>query len=126
MKNKTSDKHANIIDQALNLYADNNNADIKAVFALIKSAFLKKDGEILVQGRKHSAALEKKLGTENTVRFIELHQEIANEIQQVNEQLIRLLTLKVNTAWYFAGHHYVEIFQQLKRDMRQLDFTGLE
>lgn len=126
IKNKTSDKHADIIDLALKKLPTQNETEYNAVFKLIKSAFIKQDGEILIQGRKHSAALEKKLGGENTESFIELHLEIADRIQNVSEQLKRLLTLKINKAWYFAGNQYVEIFQQLKRETRQLDFTDLE
>ena len=121
IKNKTSAKHAISIDQALK-----HETDGKLAFELIKSAFIKKDGEILAQGRKHTVALEKKLGTENAESFIELHHDIASNIQNIQEQLTRLLTLKINKAWYFAGFHYVEIFQQLKREMRLLDFTDLE
>jgi len=121
IKNKTSEKHATSINQALQPETEQNIA-----FELIKSAFIKKDGEILVQGRKHTDALEKKLGLENTQRFIEFHHQLADNIQNVNEQLKRLLTLKINKAWYFAGFHYVEIFQRLKREMRLLDFTDLE
>jgi len=120
IKNKTSEKHADSIDKAL------KTPDIETQFSLIKSAFLKKDGEALVQGRKHSAATEKKLGTENTDKFLELHQTISAAIQQVDEQLKRLLTLKINSAWYFSGNRYVEIYQRLKTEMRQLDFTDLE
>ena len=120
-KNKTGDKHANSIHQALTKETESN-----IIFSLIKSAFLKKDGEVLVQGRKHSAALEKKLGIENAEQFLNLHHELAEQILNVNEQLKRLLSLRINTAWYFAGHHYVEIFQQLKKEMRLLDFTDLE
>jgi len=121
IKNITSEKHADSIDTALQ-----DEKDSETRFSLIASAFIKKDGEKLIQGRQHSAALEKKLGTENASRFIELHDEIAEKIQRVNEQNKRLLSLKLNSAWYFAGHQYVEIFQQLKREMRLLDFTDLE
>jgi len=125
IKNKTSDKHASSINQALDMLR-HNETDNNITFDLIKSAFIKKDGDILLQGRKYTAALEKKLGTENAERFIELHQKIAGNIQNVSEQLKRILTLKINKAWYFAGHRYVEIFQQLKRETRLLDFTDLE
>ncbi|MCK4833679.1 MAG: UvrD-helicase domain-containing protein [Gammaproteobacteria bacterium] len=120
IKNKTSENHASRIDEAL------ATADVNAQFSLIRSAFLKKDGEALIQGRKHSAAMEKKLGTENTDKFLELHHEISADIQDVDEQLKRLLTLKINKAWYFAGNRYLEIYQQLKTELRQLDFTDLE
>ncbi len=120
IKNKTSEKHANNIDTGLK----NNNKDIQ--FALIKSAFIKKDGDILLQGRQLNTTLEKKLGSEQASRFIELHHDIAESIQQTSEQIKRLLSLKINTAWYYAGQRYVEIFQQLKREIRQLDFTDLE
>jgi len=120
-KNKTGEKHANTIDQALD-----KTTDKSLTFSLIKSAFIKKDGDMLMQGRKHSAALEKKLGAENTEQFLNLHLELAEKIMSVNEQLKRLLSLKINNAWYFAGNHYVEIYQALKKDVRLLDFTDLE
>ncbi len=121
IKNVTSEKHAVNINLALKSETNKNLA-----FELIQSAFLKKNGEILVQGRKHTDVLKKKLGAENAQRFIDLHNDIADEIQNVSEQLKRLLTLKINKAWYFSGFHYVEIFQRLKREMRLLDFTDLE
>ncbi len=117
---KTSNNHADIIDKAL------QQKDLNTRFSLIKSAFLKKDGEALMQGRKHSAAMEKKLGTKNTEKFLDLHQQLSHDIQQVNEQLKRLLVLKINSAWYLAGNRYVEIYQRLKTEMRLLDFTDLE
>ncbi len=124
IKNTSSEKHANTIDKVLTSQNLTTNAD--ALFSQLKSAFLKKDGEPLIQGRKYSAAMEKKLGTENTEKFLALHQEISAEIQQVNEQLKRLLSLKINSAWYFSGNRYLEIYQQLKNQMRFLDFTDLE
>ena len=120
INNKTSEKHADSIDEAL------KNTDKNMQFLLIKSAFLKKDGDALVMGRKYSAAMEKKLGAENTDKFLGLHLEIAENIQHVNEQLKRLLVLKINKAWYFSGNRYVELYQQLKREKRLLDFTDLE
>ena len=81
IKNKTSDKHADSIDAAL------KHKNINNCFSLISSAFLKKDGEPMVQGRKYSAAMEKKLGSENTERFLNLHREISENILEVNEQL---------------------------------------
>jgi ATP-dependent helicase/nuclease subunit A len=120
IKNKTSDKHADSIDAAL------QDENINSSFSSIESAFLKKDGEPLVQGRKHSAAMEKKLGTENTERFLDLHDEISQRIHELNEQLKRLRTFNINKAWYFAGQRYVEIFQQLKTELRLLDFNDLE
>lgn len=121
IKNKTSEKHADIIDDALSRSDDNVTR-----FALIRSAFIKKDGEKLIQGRQYNPTLEKKLGPEHASRFIELHDEISDRILQIDEQLKRLLSLKINNAWYYAGHRYVEIYQQLKRQLRLLDFTDLE
>lgn len=124
VKTATSIKHADIIDQALKFATNNNNNETR--FSLIKSAFLIKSGDPMSQGRKHSAALEKKLGSENTDKFLGLHLDIAGKIQQTNEQIKRLLTLEINLAWYFSGHRYIEIYQQLKKEMRLLDFTDLE
>ena len=124
IKNKTSEKHANNIDTGLK--QKNKDSNKNAQFTLIKSVFIKKDGDILLQGRQLNATLEKKLGTEQASRFIDLHHDIAESIQQTSEQIKCLLGLKINTSWYFAGQRYVEIFQQLKREIRLLDFTDLE
>ena len=120
IKNKTSDKHANSIDAGLKESNQNTR------FTLIKSAFIKKDGDVLLQGRKHAASLDKKLGIDLASRFVELHHEIAEAIQQADETIKRILSFKINTAWYSSGQRYVEIFQQLKRELRLLDFTDLE
>ena len=118
--NKTGLKQADSIDEAL------ETVDRDRGFSLIISAFLTREGKPLVQGRKHSAPMEKKLGSENTDRFLELHDEISTKLLNIKEQLTRLQTLNINKAWYYSGHRYVEIFQQLKTETRQLDFTDLE
>ena len=125
VKTATSIKHADLIDQALKLPANSTTED-EHRFTLIKSAFIKKDGEPFSQGRKHSATLEKKLGSEKTDKFLDLHLAIADSIQQTSEQIKRLLTLEINQAWYYSGNRYIEIYQQLKKEMRLLDFTDLE
>ena len=125
IKNKTSEKHAASIENALK-QLEHNETDLKLVFTLTVSVFIKKDGAVMVQGRQYNPTLEKKLGAENAAHFIELHNDIAAAILGINEQLKRQFTLKINEAWYLAGNHYVEIYQQLKRDMRLLDFTDLE
>jgi ATP-dependent helicase/nuclease subunit A len=118
--NKNGLKQADSIDEAL------NTSDRGQYLSLINSAFLTREGKPLVQGRKHSAAMEKKLGSENTEHFLELHLEISTKLEYINEQLKRLQTLMINNAWYYCGNRYVEIFQQLKTETRQLDFTDLE
>jgi len=122
---KTSNKHADTIDQVLSLI-EHQTTLTASTFTLLQSAFIKKDGDILIQGRQLNAALEKKLGLENAEKFIDLHLTIAEKIQQLNDQLLRLLNLKINKAWYYTGNRYIEIFQQLKKEMRLLDFTDLE
>ena len=118
--NKSGLKQADSIDQAL------KTEDGKQCLSLLNSAFLTKDGKPLVQGRKHSAAMEKKLGSEHTDRFLDLHLAMSAKLQNLNEQIKRLQTLTINKAWYYSGHRYLEIFQQLKTEIRQLDFTDLE
>lgn len=124
-KGKKNEAHAITIDNSLNKFSHHDTNE-KIIFENIKTAFIKKDGETLIQGRKYTDALEKKLGQENANVFIDLHTELASKIQNINEQLKRLFTLKINKAWYLCGHQFVEIFQQLKKDMRLLDFNDLE
>ena len=120
IENKNGLKQADSIDEAL------ETEDRDRCFSLLISAFLTREGKPLVQGRRHSAPMEKKLGSENTDRFLELHDEISTDLLNIKEQLTRLQTLSINKAWYYSGHRYVEIFQQLKTETRQLDFTDLE
>ena len=119
---KTSLQHADMIDAAL----DQNSDDTGAVFSLLRSAFLTKKGEPLSSGRTYTNAMEKKLGADDAERFVDMHQTIATAILVVDEMLKRRFTLQINTAWFFSGQQYVEIFQRLKREMRLLDFTDLE
>jgi ATP-dependent helicase/nuclease subunit A len=115
-------QHADIIDQALGQNADDNDA----VFSLLRSAFLTQKGEPLSSGRTYTKTMEKKLGADNAEHFVDLHQDIAAGILSVEEIRKRRFTYTLNKAWYFSGQQYVEIFQQLKREMRLLDFTDLE
>jgi len=115
-------QHADLIDEALDQNADDNGA----VFSLLRSAFLTQKGEPLSSGRTYTKAMEKKLGADNAERFVDMHQTIAAAILVIDEILKRRFTLQINTAWFFSGQQYVEIFQRLKREMRLLDFTDLE
>jgi ATP-dependent helicase/nuclease subunit A len=119
---KSNLPHADKIDTALNHYTDKNDV----AYSMLRSAFLTQKGETMSRGRTYTKALEKKLGDENAERFVALHNKLATAILTVDEKLKRLATFKINSAWFYAGQQFVDIFQQLKREMRLLDFTDLE
>lgn len=117
----TNIKHADTIEVVLK--ATNKDA---TAFHTIKSAFLTQKGEPLLRGRKYSVTMEKKLGTEDTDQFLQIHSETSDRLLEIEELRKRLATFHINKAWYRVGQHYVDIFQRLKREQRLLDFNDLE
>ena len=113
---KTSDKIYNVIDE---------NIKQSIRFDLFKQCFLTQTGTAL-KTRKASKTLEKKMGLEGQERFLTLHELLSNKLIETNSQLAAIRTMKISSAWYVAGQHYLDNFQKLKKEQRLLDFTDLE
>lgn len=88
------------------------------------SCFLTQTGTALK--RKESKAQEKNMGVEGQQRFIELHTLLSNKLLKTNSAIAAIRTLETSSAWYRAGQHYLDHYQQLKKEQRVLDFTDLE
>lgn len=93
-------------------------------FDLFKKCFLTQKGEPLK--RKESKAAEKKMGADGQDRFLELHTLLSKQLIETNSQLAAIRTMETSSAWYLAGHHYLEQFQKIKKEQRTLDFNDLE
>ena len=103
----------------------NEEINIASRFSFFKDCFLTQSGTPL-KTRKASKTLEKKMGLEGQDRFLELHTIISNKLVNTNSTLAAIKTMETSSAWYLAGHHYLEQFQKLKKEQRLLDFTDLE
>ena len=119
--NPTNLKHIEHIEQALALQATPE----AAVDALLP-AFLTKQGAPLSKGRKLNDTLLKKMGDDGAQRFIKLHHQISEQLLHCLDMKKRQQSYLLNAAWYFVGDHFIKLFQQRKRELRQLDFTDLE
>lgn len=111
--------HAETIALALQ-----ETTNYKKAFEMLIPAFLTKTGTPL--SRKVTKKSEKVLGGEGAEDYVRLHHEIAKQIQDVNDLYARRLTHERNVAWFKAGTRLLDIFQQLKSQLHNLDFTDLE
>ncbi len=74
---------------------------------------------------KGNATMDKKLAN-GREPHIALYHHICSQIQSVDEALLRQQALALNSAWYCVGHQLTTLYQQLKEQRRQLDFSDLE
>jgi len=117
--NATNEKHAALIDTV----SERVEFDLSD-FAKLRVAFLTVNNT--PRARKSSKSQQKSMGIDAETRFLELHEQICNQLLTCIEQQLRQQCYQVNTAWYYAGECFIEIFQRLKREQRLLDFTDLE
>ena len=75
---------------------------------------------------KTSKKVIAELGGDKAGRLLELHQQLGDAVLQTLGSLRRLASLRLNQAWLTAGSQYLEFFQAIKMQRRQLDFTDLE
>ncbi len=73
-----------------------------------------------------SPTLDKRLGSVVAAQLVGAHQHLGAEVLAVLEVQRRQHAFAVNRAWYIAGTRFVALFQDLKRQRRQLDFADLE
>jgi len=75
---------------------------------------------------KTSKKVIAELGDDKAERLLELHQQLGNSILLTLDSLHRLASLRLNQAWLTAGSQYVDFYQDIKMQRRQLDFADLE
>ncbi|KPK10646.1 MAG: hypothetical protein AMJ68_08490 [Acidithiobacillales bacterium SG8_45] len=75
---------------------------------------------------KPSATLEKKLGAGGVTELIALHENIADRLDQWQQQRLAQRNLERNTAWFTCGQALLDKFQEIKLRRGQLDFSDLE
>lgn len=80
----------------------------------------------LPRSRKPSTTQAKKMGHEGELRFLELHDLLAEAILTTLDQRLAYDAWHAGSAWYLAGSRLLAHFQRLKQEQRQLDFTDLE
>ena len=115
----TNLRHADRLEQAID-----HARPLEERIAAASEVFLKADGE--PRERKASAAQEQSLGAAGQVRFLELHLELAAALLELQQHRKRHATLALSQSWYLAGARLLEIYQQIKRERRLLDFNDLE
>jgi len=116
--------HLKLVEQASQIKALVDNAQILAAFEILTGLFLTKEGK--PRARKTSKAQLKKMGDTGEARFLELHTLFCQQIETVKALLAKLHTLKLSRAWYVAGNNLLSHYQKIKTEQRLLDFTDLE
>jgi len=93
------------------------------VFVQISDCFLTKDRK--PRARKDTPTLRKKLA-EDCDNFLELVEILPNKILETYDLINKQKTFDLNSLWYLCGERFLHHYQQLKQQLRQLDFTDLE
>jgi len=75
---------------------------------------------------KPNGARAKKMGIEGEDRFLALTETLTRLLLACNDQIARIESYHLGSAWYLAGSHLLDNYQRLKREQRLLDFTDLE
>ncbi|MCF6339104.1 MAG: UvrD-helicase domain-containing protein [Gammaproteobacteria bacterium] len=115
-------KNAAALDALTIARDENEKPDIR--FAQCCKAFLTASGTPLA--RKESKAQAKSMGDTGQQRFLELHQQICEQIAHTLNIRNAMDTLCRTSAWYQAGSALLAQYQQLKAEQRLLDFADLE
>jgi ATP-dependent helicase/nuclease subunit A len=75
---------------------------------------------------KRSQTLEKKLGAGRAEELVNLHQQLAAQLQTAIAGYKRHWTYRVSRAWHACGVALLEEYQRLKLERGVLDFADLE
>ncbi len=115
---KTFQNYSNLISAFIN--NDSNNKPLETLYPI----FFKADSE--PRKISHSKILEHKLGIEKLDHFLQLHDELTTILAENIDIARRKELLEFNRAWFQAGHHLLNEYQQLKLSRNILDFDDLE
>jgi ATP-dependent helicase/nuclease subunit A len=75
---------------------------------------------------KTSKKVIAEIGEAQAERLLSLHQYLSDRVLTTLDTLHRLNACQLNQAWLTAGSQYLEYFQDIKMQRRQLDFADLE
>jgi len=110
---------ARAIDQAL---IDQDESECQLVN--VWSAFF--TGKDKPRSRKESAALKKRLGEADCETFFNLHESLCDKLINLRQQIHAMETLSLTRAWLHAGKAFIDRYQKIKQNHRNLDFSDLE
>ena len=96
----------------------------ETLLTAIQNVFLTREGA--ARACKASAAQRKRLGEQDELRYLELHDRLCTDLLQARDRLARRNTLQTSLAWYSAGVRLLEHYQRIKQEQRVLDFSDLE
>ena len=116
---QSNKKFSEIISQAIDKDYSQNE-----LLVSLKEIFLTEKGE--TRKLKPSKVLEKSLGKNNMLRFIELHTSLSKKICDILELEKKLEFLHFNAAWFYVGEKLLNEYQYIKFNRGYLDFDDLE
>lgn len=101
-----------------------NESPLNELIQNIVAVFLTKKNA--AKQLKPSKALEKSLGQQQMLDFIQLHKDLCHRIIQHLDSVKKQHFLSFNQAWFYAGHQLLNEYQNLKFSRHTLDFDDLE
>ncbi len=117
--NKTNAAHSQLIRQTL-AGTDLDELSIQTV----SPVFLTQAGDR--RARSSTKTRLKKLGEQAEAQFIELHEQLCEQLEYYRDILARQNTWQTSAAWYRCGSQLLDHYQRIKRERRLVDFTDLE
>ena len=99
-------------------------ADADVLFAAARAALLRQDD--VPRARKHSAAMEKRLGADGAARYLDLHARLAQAVLDVLAQFAEAAAFELNRHGLIAGVALLDVLERYKRERRLMDFADLE
>ena len=106
------------------LDASNSEKDEAARFALVRSAFVKEDGEL--RERKPAKALDKRFGAATAARFLDLHARLGHAVLAAQAAWREEQVYAFNRHALTAGAAFLDALERHKRERRLMDFADLE
>ena len=106
------------------LIASDPSCDLQLRFVSATKAFLTQKGDPLK--RKENKTQADKMGEKGQQRFLAIHDMVCDAIANTLDQINTLNAYHRIRTWYQAGSEALNQYQQLKRELRVLDFSDLE
>jgi ATP-dependent helicase/nuclease subunit A len=98
--------------------------DTQAAFAALSACLLTQDNS--ARKLKASQAMDKRLGPVDAARFLELHSQLAAQVEGALLHLNDQRALRLNRLGLTTGVAYLETYQRLKTERGALDFNDGE
>lgn len=95
-------------------------------FEILLEQLLKEQSQAYSERTISNKKMRAEIGAPQAEKIIQEYFQLAELMLDVLEQAKSIQNHKLNTAWYEAGSYFLSLYQAIKTQHRQLDFSDLE